>query len=238
MDLIPVTLCKIRHRGRDCWLYSDGTILPVIAGGDGDDPPKDPPKGDPDPSKGDKKDPPTFSQEELNRIAAREKDEGKRAALAEVAKTLGCTVEEAVEFVKKAKADDEKHKSDAQKAQEAADKAKADADKEKDEAAKEKHMARVERALLKAGVPDSKLERVARMLDAEVGATPEKIDDAAKDLKKEFPELFTGKEAGPPGSDPPGKPPKPALKDDAFNAGIERAKQYSQTVFGVKQEAK
>ena len=231
---LPSTIGQVTLNGRDMWLYSDGTTLPVIRGGDGDDPPAGTATGG---TGSDKKDP-TFSQEDLNRIAAREKDEGKRAALADVAKTLGCTLEEAAQIIKAHKEADDKQKSEAQRAQEAADKAKADAEKEKADAAREKHIARVERALLKAGVPDGKLERVARMLDAEVGADLDKIEAAAKDLKKEFPELFTGTKQGPPNSDPPGTPPKPTLKDDAYAAGVARAKEYATTTFGVKQEAK
>jgi hypothetical protein len=232
---LPDTIGQVTLNGREMWLYSDGTMLPVIRGGDGDDPPKDPPDPKDDGKEDPKKDT-TFTQEELNRIAAREKDEGKRAALADVAKTLGCTVEEAASIIKTAREADDKQKSEAQRSQEAADKAKAEADAEKAEAAKEKHTARVERVLLKAGVMDEKLEKVARMLDAEVGAEVDKIEAAAKDLKKEFPELFTGKPAGgPPNSDPPGGPPKPTLKDDKFNAGVERAKQYSVSTFGAKE---
>lgn len=225
---LPDTVGTIFHQGRECYLYSDGTVLPVIRGGDGsNDPPADPPGGA---GGGDSKsnDQQTFSQAELNRIAAREKDEGKRAAAAEIAKQLGCTVEEAVEFIKQAKAKEDAEKTEAQKAKEAADKAKADADTAAAEAAQEKHMARIERSLLKAGVPDAKLDKVARMLDVEVGAEIDKIDEAAKDLKKEFPELFAGGKQGPPGSDPGGNGGKPNVKpnEDAFNRGAERAKQY------------
>lgn len=243
MDLIPSTLCKITWRGRPSWLYSDGTILPVISGGDGStDPPKDD-NGDGTGGGagggGSGNGQQTFTQAELNRIAAREKEEGKRAAAADIAKTLGCTVEEAVELIKQAKAADDSQKTEAQRAREAADKEKADAEKEKAEAAREKHIARVERVLLKAGVPEAKLDRVGRMLDVEVGTEGDKLDEAVKDLKKDFPELFAGKKGGPPDSDPPGTPPKPELKDEAFTRGIERAKQYRGGTFvGVQEGAK
>jgi len=186
---------------------------------------------------GSKQQDPTFTQADLNRIAAREKDEGKRAAMAEVASKLGCTVEEAIELVKTARAKEDAEKSEAQKAKEAADRAAADAEKAKAEAAREKHLARVERALIKAGVDEKKLDKVARMLDAEVGAEMDAIEAATKDLKKDFPELFNGRK-GPIDSDTGGGSPKPTIKDDDYSSGVERAKRYSQSVLGIKQEVK
>lgn len=55
MDLTPhdtLTFTPIDHDGRPAWLASDGRIVPVVAGGDGDE--GDPPAGDPaDPPAGD-----------------------------------------------------------------------------------------------------------------------------------------------------------------------------------------
>ena len=227
-----ITPTSGRWKGWPCYLYEDGTIFPVIRGGDGDDPPAgDPPGGGTGGSGGN--DQQTFTQAELNRIAAREKEEGKRAAARELAEQLGCTVDEAKELIARARAQDDSQKTEAQKAREAADKEKADAEKERAEAAKEKHTARIERCLLKAGVPDTKLDKVARMLDVEVGAEIDKIDEAAKELKKEFPELFAGERKPPPGSDPGGSGGKPPVKpnEDAFTRGADRAKQYRGSQF-------
>lgn len=231
---LPETVGTYTSNGRTFWLYSDGTSLPVIQGGDGSTE-NDGENGGTGGSGGNGNTGSTFTQEDLNRIAAREKDEGKRAALSEVAKTLGCTVEEAADIIKRSKEADDAQKTEAQRAKEAAERAKAEADEEKAQAAREKHIVRVERALLKAGVPDAKIERVARMMDVEVGAEPEKLDEAAKALKKDFPELFATGSGGTNDSDPPGSPPKPKIKDDKFNAGAERAKQYAASTFGTKE---
>lgn len=168
----------------------------------------------------------TFSQEDVTAIAAREKDQGKRAAQEEISKRLGVPIEEAERLLKemRKRADDEK--SEAQRAREAADAEKAEAEREKQAAAQERHDARVERALLASGITDeAKVKRVGRLLDVEVGAEPDVIKAAVTTLKKDMPELFGEAPGGkkPPASDPNGKPPTGKSGDEsALERGMKR----------------
>lgn len=201
-----------------------------------DDPPKDdPPKDDP-PKDDPPKDPPqkTFTQEELNRIAAREKQEGQRAAQQQVADDLGVSLDEAKRIIQEHHSREEADKTEAQRAREQADREKAEAEREKQTTAAERHDARVERALLRAGVPDSdedegKLDRVKRMVTVDVGAEYEDIKADVETIKKDFPQLF---ESTPspgngraPSGDPPGQPPRQKTGgEDPMKKGAARAK--------------
>jgi multidrug efflux pump subunit AcrA (membrane-fusion protein) len=209
MTLIPETVCQFTWRGRRSWLYSDGTILPVISGGDGDDPdPKDPPDPADD---GDKK----FSQADLNRLLAREKNDGKRAGQSELLQALGVNnLDEAKEIIAARKAAEDAALSDADKARKEAEREKAEAATAKAEAAREKLDSRIERALVRAHIPDDQIELVARMVVVEDGADQDKVNDAVEDLKKKMPQLFEEPDpnrapdpAKPPGSNP-GRPPR------------------------------
>lgn len=65
--------------GKPWWLFADGTLIPVVSGGDGDPDPDPDPNADPDPDP----DPPVGSLEEL---LADVDEEKRKAILAEVAK--------------------------------------------------------------------------------------------------------------------------------------------------------
>lgn len=190
-------------------------------------PPADPPAPEP-------KDDPRFTQADVTRIAAREKAEGERAALAKLATDLGVTIDEAKEIVKAHNDRAEADKTEAQRAKEAADREKAAAETERAAAAAERHAAKLERALMRANAPAERLEKLTRLVDAKVGDDDEAIETAVKATAEEFPELFA--EAAPPGTaprpkppagDPPGKPPRPAPPGDRMAAGRERAKQMA-----------
>lgn len=179
-------------------------------------PPVDPPKSE------------GVSQEELNRIATREKEQGRNAALAQVQQDLGVTLDEAKEIIRAAKEKAESQKTEAEKAREAADKEKSEAAKERAEAAQERHDARLERALLKSGITDdAKLARITRLVEAKVGDDQETINAAVETLKKDMPELFPTGATPPkrqaPNGDPAGSPPKPKQDEDAFSRGRARA---------------
>lgn len=212
MYTIPETVCQFMWRGRRSWLYSDGTILPVISGGDGSgDPPEgDPPEGDP-PNGDDKK----FSQADLNRLLAREKSDGKRTGQAELLQALGVTnLDEAKEIIAQRKADEDKLLSDTQKAQKEAEREKAEAATAKAEAANERMQARKERALIRAGIDDGQIELVARLIDVDNDADQDTVNAAVEELKTKMPQLFEEPDPSkvpdpskPPGSNP-GRPPR------------------------------
>lgn len=191
---------------------------------------------------------PTFTQADLDRVATQQKAEGKRAAEKAIADQFGVSIEEAQRIIASARENEEKEKSEAQRARDAAEAEKKAAADEKAAAAAEKHSIAVERALIRAGIAlpekdteaDALLSRMARLVDAEVGADSETIRKAVEAVKADFPEKFTkpeegeeggdgkggkgGQGSGAPNSDPKGGPPKPKLDNDAMERGRERAK--------------
>lgn len=194
---IRIVATEGRYAGRPCWLFTDsGRLVPVVSGGDGsDDPPGDGQGGGDSGAGGGKggegEGGQTFTQADLDRIATREKAQGRRAAEDDIAKDLGVSLDEAKRILAEARERDEKQKTEAQRAKEAADAEKAAAEAAKAEAARERHEARVERALVAAGVSDDKrLGRLARLIEVEVGAELDDVKAAVADLHKEMPELF------------------------------------------------
>lgn len=183
----------------------------------------------------------TFTQDEVTRMTAREKNQGRQAAAQEIADELGMPIEEAKQVLAAARERDEAQKSEAEKARDKADRERQEAEKAKAAAARERYDARVERALIRAGIGSddtSRLERVARMVTADTEADFDAIVDEVDTLKEDFPELFggSGGEGGEgdgsgrrtPGSDP-GRPPRRRQStEDAMNRGAERARNFSQ----------
>lgn len=174
----------------------------------------------------------TLTQEELTARMAREKDQGRNAALTELQNQLGCTLDEAKAILKAHKDQQDAAKSDAEKAREAAEAEKTAAQAEKQAAQLEAHQARVTTAFVLAGITDeTKISRYSRLLDVEVGAKAEDVKKAIEKLKTDEPALFGTATPPPnprqlPGSDPKGTPPAPTQTSDAFAAGVERARNY------------
>jgi len=172
----------------------------------------------------------TFTQTDLNRIATREKAEGKAAAEKAIADMLGCTPAEAAEIIKKSREAEDKTKSEAQLEREKAAKELEAAKAEKSSAAAETHAARIERALAKLGFAgkDEDSERVQRMVTVEIGSSYEDVLKDVTELKKTLnPELFGEKTGGKPGGrlpggDPKGGVPKPTGGEDGYAAGQAR----------------
>lgn len=218
--------------GRWHWTFSNGQSIPVVRGGDGDGgtgedppPPPPPPKSDPP-----KSDPPkvTFTAEqqaELNRIAAREKDEGKRAAERAIADELGVPLDQAKKILEAHNKAEEEKKSEEQRL---ADERAALA-KEREDVDAERHRTNVERALVLQGVTDEvKIRRIAAILATEglqPGARPDDISASVTKLREDMPELFgAGSPPPPPDGGVRGNPPPPRGGEDAFKRGEERAK--------------
>ena len=176
----------------------------------------------------------TFTQEDVQAIASREKDQGKRAALDEMQRVLGVTVEEAKAIIDEAGKRTDADKTEAQRARDAADKERGEAESAKAEAVRERHEAQIERALVKAGVTDeAKISRMARLVEVDTGADAETVKAAVADLRRERPELFTTT-APVPNSDPSGKPPRQRNNDESAMArGVKRGLSSSTPGTGI-----
>jgi hypothetical protein len=171
-----------------------------------------------------------LSQSEVNRIAAREKDEGKAAALKEVQEALGVDLDTAKQILKDHNERNESQKSEAEKARAAADKEKAEAEKQKSDAAREVHEARVDRAFVANGVTDeAKIAKFGKLLEVETGASAEDIKAAVEKLKTDMPELFSSttppKTPPAPSGDPKGGPPPAKVNEDAYEKGLRLARE-------------
>jgi hypothetical protein len=201
-----VAVGLVERHGRVWHLFSDGGLLPFVAGGSPDaDEDKD---KDADKDKGK-----TYTQAEVDRLTSREKDQGERVGKAQGMRdaltALGVDpdkvkVEDLASTLKKALDADEATKTEAQREKDAAAAEKLAATREKESAALERHAAAVERALIRAGVGadeddddkrDALITRAAKLVEAEQGADAAKIKTAVEDLKKDMPALFTAPSA-------------------------------------------
>lgn len=209
-------------------------VVPAGAEGEGDPPGTTPPTGGEggdggEGGSGGGDEPRTFTQEEVTRMMAREKSQGREAAERALSEELGVSLDDAKSIIKAARDAEEAAKSEAQREKEAAEAARREAEAEKAAAARERHDLKVERML---GIADeAKAARVRKMLTVEAGASDDDIQADIDSLKADFPELFTTGESGggkrkPPSSSPPGTPPPPKPSEDAFSRGKERAAKY------------
>lgn len=213
------------------------------------EPPADPtPKPD-DPDSGkDPADEKKFTQADLNKLLAKEKGEGKRAAEKALADKLGVSVDQAAEIIKKHQDAEDATKSEAEKELAKATKEREAAEAEKRAAAAERHELQIERALTAEGFTgdEKKLARVRRMVTVEVGATYEDVLADVQEAKTEFPELFGSKTPEDPGkkpgrlpsSDPAGKPPAPKGGEDLYAAGAKRFEEQQKKRQGYNPLAK
>lgn len=187
-----------------------------------------------------------FTQADLDRIAAREKEEGRRAAERATAEALGCTVEEAKKLIEeKRQADLGKMDEADRKAAEAADaKSKADAEKAKAEAAQatvaaDKRRLAVKEALIDAECRKDRRDAAVTLIgdlpdvDASTEDGQKAIAAAVEECKKTYPEFF-GAAPGAPSGVPSGRPP--AGSGDAktgVEAGRERARREREATNGA-----
>jgi hypothetical protein len=133
----------------------------------------------------------SFSQSEMQRIATREKAEGKRAGVKAFLEELGLASTDELKAIIKQKQDaEDAEKSELQKAQKAAAEATSRAAAAEAAAAAERQAIKVERQLVAAGVPPAKVEKVRGMLALDSDVDDEGITAAVDELRQEFPELF------------------------------------------------
>ncbi|MFB9558571.1 hypothetical protein ACFFTP_30870, partial [Streptomyces roseoviridis] len=234
-----------------------GALAVFYNSGGGKPPAPVPPSGDPNPAPGAPKPTPpapvtvSMSQDELAALAAREKDQGKRAgarqALADFAAEHGFTsVDDAKAFIEAARQKQQEALTEQERAQQqlAADRAQVEKDRAA-LAAAQRTMAR-EQALIRLGAVDTvdeqgqvtapNLQDAVALLERELRDTPEadatEVAAAAARVKQRHPALFGATQTPPapplppaPGGAPAGGPPPrvPATKDDVKARALARA---------------
>ena len=200
---------------------------PAVFYADGGDPPAEPPKPGPPPAAPEPAK--QFSQEELERIAAREKSQGERAgarkALEDFAAEHGFSnVDDAKAFIAAArKAQQDALTEEERRRQELAQREEELAKREAAAVARERAANR-RAALAGLGATGDDLEDAAALLRVADDADDQAVQDAATALKERRPELF-GQRPAPaastlppaPGGAPAGTPPARTTpsKDDA-----------------------
>ena len=228
-QLPPPTLLGWTRRGRPIY---------TIAGGAPDDPPGPPVPGavgvvtPPAPPA-----PPTFTQDDLTRLAAREKAQGERAGektgMRKIAELLGLDPETfdvaAVRKILDGQRNAEEAKlSDADKAKAAAQTDREAAAADRAAALNERLAGRKERVLRAAGVPEGKgLSVAAAALDIAFDDDDATVNAAVTALQGDIPGLFAPgapRVPGAPGGAPTGTPPRQQPNGDKYEAGAARAR--------------
>ncbi|GAA0554573.1 MULTISPECIES: hypothetical protein [Streptomyces] len=185
---------------------------PFVFYADGGDPPA--PGSDPAPGDSPKPAPPaqrTFTQAEVEALAAKEKAQGKRSAAKEFAEKHGfSSIEDAETFIAAARKAQEDALSEQEKRE------KAIADREAAAEAREKAAVARERTanrravLVGLGATGDDLEDAAALLRVADDADDETVQEAAAKLKERRPELFGVAPAAVPGGPPPAPGGAPA----------------------------
>lgn len=141
--------------------------------------------------------PQAFTQEDLTRVATREKDQGKRQGRNEVLEALGLSsIEEAQGLAKALRDAEAATMSEAQRAAQQAAQEKAAAEQLRKEAKQERFEAKVERQLLRAGIDEKSIGKVSKLVEADVDSSDDDIATAIADLKQDMPQLFSPPEGG------------------------------------------
>ncbi|MFJ1900527.1 hypothetical protein [Streptomyces sp. NPDC088115] len=172
----------------------------------------DPPAGDPAPTDPPKPTPPaqrTFTQAEVEALAAKEKAQGKRSAAKEFAEKHGfTTIEDAETFIAAARQSQEAALSEQEKRERALADREARADAREKAAADRERVANRRSILVGLGSTGEDLEDAAALLRVADDADDSTINAAAEALKARRPELFG---AARPAADPtaPQLPPAP-----------------------------
>lgn len=154
----------------------------------------------------------TYSQEQVNQIASKEKKDGKRAAVRELLEELGLEkIEDLKAIVTKHADAEEADKTETQKEKERAAREASAAEDAKKEAARDRRLAKLERMLSRQGVPDDKIDRAVKNLevDQDEDLDDDEIKEAIETLKGELPTLFEESDDTGNGKNPPSpKQPK------------------------------
>lgn len=228
VDAMPPPVRVGRH-----WLFIDGSLVPVIAGGNGEGE-----GGEGQGSEGGgvgtqaKPEPKIeMTQAQIDAQAAGIRKEAERTAKKQAEKaladSLGVSVDEAKQIIADQKAAKEAAQSESEKAVNAAKTREEAATARERAAIARERAAEVKLALMDAGINPTRLARATTLLVTDVAedADAEAIKAAAEALKSEMPELFAAVPGGAPSGDPSG-PPKPGGKAQptGIEAGRERAR--------------
>jgi hypothetical protein len=206
-------------------------------GGEGTPPPAAaPPKPGPPPAPSN-----TFTQEDLDRIAAKEKSQGERAgarkALEEFAAEHGFSnVDDAKKFIETARQAAEAKKTEEQKRQEELDKREQELAARETAAIARERAAIRKSALVQLGATGTDLDDALALLERDLRDTPDAdetaVQAAAEALKERRGALFGVASATPPGQLPPapggapagGPPPRQAPAGKPGDRGREMAR--------------
>ncbi|MEU5322997.1 hypothetical protein AB0G67_40535 [Streptomyces sp. NPDC021056] len=183
-----------------------GVLAAAVFYNDGGDPPAAPPATDPPVTDPPKPGPPprTFTQAEVEALAAREKAQGKRSAAKEFAEKNGFnSVEDAEAFIEAARKAQEDALTEQQKREKALADREAAADAREKAAIARERDANRRATLVGLGATGDDLEDAAALLRVPDDADDAAIAEAAAKLKERRPELF--------GATPPVDPAAPAL---------------------------
>lgn len=157
-------------------------------------------------SKNDPPEPPkTFTQEDLNRIAAQEKRQGQSSIL----KALGFESEEdAKKYLDAKRKEDDEKKDDLQKAQEAEQAAQA----AKKAAEAQAELLEKKYKVIAMGVPANNVDDIVVLANAKV-TDKHSFEDALESIKKSYPALFTEGSNSGGGTGGSGNPPRGGKKE-------------------------
>jgi hypothetical protein len=208
--------------------YNDGDPTPPVPPAPAAGPPKPGPPADPA----------RFTQEDLDRIAVREKAQGKRSAVADFAKEQGFnTAEDAAAFIAAARKAKEDQLTEEQKRQKDLDDREKALESERATLAAERAEARREKALARLGATGDDLDDAAVILERDLRAAGDNVDDAtltaaAEALKTRRPMLFGATAPAAPGTPPPapggapagGPPPRTSAGGKPGDRGREMAR--------------
>lgn len=221
--------------------YTGAQALAVFYNDGGDPPAADPaaaPKPGPPPTPAPA---PQYTQDDLERIAAKEKDQGKRAgarqALEDLAKELGFTKPDDVKaFVAAARQAEDAKKSEEQKRQEELDRREQELAAREAEAATRVRTAVRTSVLAQLGATGTDLEDALALLERDLRDTPDAdeaaVRTAAEALKERRAALFGAAPApasaqmppAPGGSPAGGPPPRQATTGKPGDRGREMAR--------------
>lgn len=230
------------HTARRKYTILDGIAVPIVSGGaddgDGDDADGDDDEDGDDEGDDDKKSK-SFTEERVQRIAAREYRRGQKKGVTDLLKELEISdADELKRLIARGKGQKVEESEELKQEREALRKEREKIDRERSEAAEDRFNARVERRLVAAGAKPSKIEKIARLLDLDLADDPDKddIDEAIATLEEEMPELFVAKDTDDDDEDddtpsrrqrsrvPDGDPGRPKGKKTPKGSGDERGR--------------
>lgn len=168
----------------------------------------------------------SFTQEEVNAIAAREKEQGKRSGVQGLLKLFGLSNEDELkEFAKRVKDQEDAKLSEADRKAKEAEAAKAEAERYKREAETTLLTARKVEALQEAGLTLAAARRVADLVKIQSGDDDAAVKAAVDGLKKDMPALFSKAETEGGNKLPDGSPKPPPRKTQGTATSTDKARE-------------